>query len=794
MSALGSLLREIRETAASEPGVVVTGWQAGHQRLEETLFSVANGYQGVRATVDPELPTASPGTFLSGLYNRALAVPTELVKVPGWARVGVVVDDRLLRLDEVQVLRFERQLLTGAGLSRVVLRVRDALGRETEATWVLAAHRERPELGFVIGEVTPVDHDGLVGVAWGVDGRHGNQFMGGEIEEIEVHHARLVRAQVDNRLVATEWALAGSDQVVTVGATMVADLPVRRRIRRWRRLFDGVASTIEGGRSLRFAVVGWASFGPASEVDRAVAAMRTATGSSAAVQQLVRDHLAGWRRLWTRFAVEVGGDPAADQGLRFGIFHLLQQLPDPAPMSCNLASRGLTSEYHSGHFFFNSELYLLPFLLWTWPDMAAAFLRFRIERLDAARRHARSRGLAGAFFPEEADFAGDEAAAHEIRNIFTGEVAEEWSGREVMHLSADVALAIDRYLSHTGDEDLLRRGGAETLAEVARFAASVLRWDPGRQAFVSQSVMGPDEFHYHVDNDVFTNVMLAEACRLASRWLEVAARSDPGVHDRVAAAAEARRWERMAELVWAPKPRADGVIEQFDGYFDLPDKTIQATLENGLPSLDAQDRAAAELLRPFGSQLIKQADVVFLMALRPELFDDATVAANLAYYERRTAHDSSLSFYPHGLLAARLGQPEQARHALLRSCRYDLEFLPREQFANGLHLAAYAGAWLIAVTGLLGLRLERGTLALNPSLPPAWRHLRCRCTVGGWLLDITAGADGRVEVAALDGPDGAHLKVQVGGMVADVQRSRPACFPPAGDPGPPRRDHHRVSP
>lgn len=705
-----------------------SGWDPEEEALNETLFSVANGHQGLRATIGPDVPGTRPGSFVIGLEGPGLAVPRELVKVPSWTHVEVVVGDQECRLDLVEVEEVARTLDVVHGLSHVAATFADGLGRRTRIEWWLAAHRTRGELGFVVGVATPLGHDAPVAVRWGVDGRAANGFMGGEIEQIALRHCDLDRTVEFEAGVVTSWSVDDSGREVVVGAAWVGDGAMVRPARHDRYRVE-MTSVGRRGTPTVFGIVGLLAIGPPSaEGWRRRLTAQTEEGAFCA---LVDEHRRASQRHWDEVAVRVEGDHEVDEGCRLGTFHLLQNLPAEAPLAAQVASRGLTSEYHSGHVFFNSDLYLVPWLIGAWPAMARALLVHRIGCLDAARQHAATEGFRGAMYPEEASFDGQEASAHEVKDIFRGTTVVEWSGREVIHLSADVAWAIDRYLATTHDRSLLDDGGTEALAEIARFCASALVWDPARQAFTTRRVMGPDEFHYHVDDNAYTNAMIAGALHIAATRLAGSTHATPD---------EQRTWRRIAALVLPPATTDDGLIEQHTGYFDLPDKSIAATAANGLPQLDAEDQVAADGLQPFTTKLIKQADVVMLIALRPDVVDDARARANLDFYEPRTAHGSSLSFGPHGMVAARLGDVVRARDHAARSLRYDLDFQPRAGFANGLHLAGYAAGLRIILEGILRLK-DDPEPTLDPLWPPGWTGVSVRILRGGRTYELRAHPD-----------------------------------------------------
>lgn len=718
---LDALIATLTKATADERCIRRSGWDPHRQRLDETVFSVANGQMGIRPSAGPDALGSSPGSFLVDLYGSGLAVPQELVKVPSWCHLELVVGGEECPLGD-ESTKLERTLLVPYGLTHLRLTTANPSGQLAELEWWIGAHRTLGSTGFAVGRVRAIGHDAPIELRWGIDGRAGNGFLGGEEDAIVVRHCELDLVETWSTGTSTTWGLKGTDRTLIAAVGLVAAPTEPARVRLLRDRVE-LTTRIRAEGSGAFGLIAELSHHPSGKAGNG----RDLVDRDAShLHRLVDQHLTASHELWDRFAIRIEGDDGADEGARFGTFHLLQQLPSTPPTEAQITSRGLTSEYHSGHVFFNSELYVVPWLILVWPEMARSLIVHRLNRLGPARSLAHARGYEGAMYPEEAALDGSEAAAREITDIFTGTTAVEWSGLEVVHLSADVAWAIDRYLGTTGDTSLLDDGAAEALGEIARFICSRVTWEEHLGGFTALQVMGPDEFHYHVDGNAYTNAMFAAALRIAARWVR------PGVIE----SEEIDGWSQMAEQIWIPPPDEHGLVEQFVGYFDLPDQVVTTLRPNGLPQLETTDQRTADRLEPFRTRLVKQADVVMLMALLPEAYDDATAAANLAYYEPRTVHDSSLSFAPHALVAARVGDLDRARDHLVRSLRYDLDYSPAASFANGLHLAAYAGGLAVIMRAFAGWNLGRPGRA-DRSLPSGWTSLHCSGVVDGSRCQVS---------------------------------------------------------
>jgi trehalose/maltose hydrolase-like predicted phosphorylase len=426
-------------------------------------------------------------------------------------------------------------------------------------------------------------------------------------------------------------------------------------------------------------------------------------GTTAGFDRLLCEHRGAWARRWEAVDVRVPDDEETGRALRFAL-HTLWSVAGPR-RELAVGARGLSGPGYSGHVFWDADVFVLPALMTVDPASAVAMVRYRLNRLAAARDEAKDRGRAGARFPWESartgrdvtptvGFLGDEEVA-----ILTGEQEE--------HITADVAWSVVRragWASVTGRLSPAERG---LLAETARYWASRCRTDDDGRAHI-ESVIGPDEYHESVDDNAFTNVM--------ARWnLRTAARRCPDVPSP-----ERRAWDEIADALVDGYDASTGTHEQFRGYARL-EPLLAADV--GTPPFAADVLIGRE--RVAGSQLIKQPDVLMLHHLVPDEVVPGSLVPDLDLYAPRTAHGSSLSPAVMALLAARAGRPEEALELLRFALRIDLEDLGGTTSA-GLHLGTAGGAWQAVLFGFLGLQVSGGVLRVRPCLPSAWRHLEVR--------------------------------------------------------------------
>lgn len=435
--------------------------------------------------------------------------------------------------------------------------------------------------------------------------------------------------------------------------------------------------------------------------------------------QLVTAHAGTWAQRWAASDVQVEGDPDAQKALRFALYHLNGAV-NPDDEHVSIGARALTGDDYLGHTFWDTEIFLLPFYTFTWPQAAEALLMYRFHTLDAARGKAAAMGWRGALYAWESADTGEEATPEQLVGP-DRRVVDILTGQQEQHISADVAYAVWQYWQATGDAVFLCDAGAEILLETGRFWASRATLGADGLHHIRE-VIGPDEYHEGIDDNAFTNHMARWNIRRAVEVSALLAARWPAVWARLSArldltTAELAAWARVADTMATGLDGTTGLIAQFDGFLHLEDIDLAAYAGRSVPMDVVLGRA-----RTAASQVIKQADVVALLALLPETFSREAVQTNFSYYEPRCGHGSSLSRALHGVVAARLGQADKALAYLRQSSAIDLADT-HVAIAGGIHIAAQGGVWMIAVLGLAGLSLRDDGLSFEPRLPAAWRSL-----------------------------------------------------------------------
>ncbi|WP_435207720.1 glycoside hydrolase family 65 protein [Micromonospora sp. bgisy143] len=746
----------------------------------ESIFALGNGWVGWRGVLDEGAPCGMPGSYVNGFHERReLTYPEEgyafpqssdtVISAPNAALVRLWVDGEPLDIRTGTLRGHERVLDLRAGVLRRETEWISPGGRRVLVRSTRLVSLPRRPVAAVRYEVEPLDGP--------ADLRVCSDLLANERVPERSDDPRAASVLTDpltaetHRTTGLDGVLVHrterSGQRVAVAVSHLVDAPATATT-----TSDGtpdrvrltVAARLHPGERLcltKFAAYECSTVDgvPADELaDLVVAEADAARADGFAA--LLADQQASLDAAWQVADVRLDGDRELQQALRFAMFHLIQAgRPDG---DRTISAKGLTGNGYDGHVLWDTETYVLPVLTYLAPAVARSALAWRHAHLPQARERAAELRLTGATFP--------------WRTIGGRECSGYWpAGTAALHVNADIADAVLRYVAATDDQRFLADKGLELLVETARLWHGFgHRSDDG--GFHLYGVTGPDEYAALVDDNVFTNLMARRNLRGAAD----AAERHPDVAGRLGVdAAEIAGWRAAADALVVPYDRARGVHEQSAGFTAQPEWDFAHTGEDDYPLL-----LHFPYLELYRKQVVKQADLVLAMQLCPGEFTADEKARNLAYYEARTVRDSSLSAAPQAVLAAEVGHLDLAYDLFAESVSQDLADLG-DKTADGLHLASLAGAWLALVQGFGGLRDDRGVLSFDPRLPRRidrlgfclrWRGHRLRVTLTAAEASYELpDAAGNAEVELWH--HGERLRVTAAGPV-----TRP--MPPVPDPGP----------
>jgi trehalose/maltose hydrolase-like predicted phosphorylase len=740
---------ELPLAACSDPSwlLVEEGGTLFREHEIESIFAIANGFIGTRASLEEGSKLSRPATFAAGVYvdGSALKPGPELAVLPDWPRLTIIVDGETLSMASGQVLEHRRMLDLRQGVLWREWRQQNPSGRITRVRLLrLASLADRHVLLQSVA-VTAQNYCGRIELLAGFPNSSGRRKT-----ETPAMARDAATAIVEARGTLVAMASGSVWQAPSAPAVSANGRAADHGEGRWWRDVD-LGETIRLDR----VVTVYTSRDAANPTQ--AAREHVAMVKAQRVQTLAMAHAEAWRRRWDAAQVTIVGDEAAQRALRFAVYHLVAAA-NPRDERASIGARGLTGETYRGHVFWDTEIYMLPFYVFTDPPAARALLMYRYHTLGAARRKAQALGYQGALYAWESADTGEEVTPHRVI-ARDGRVVEMLTGQQEHHISADVAYGVWHYWRTTEDDEFIIGAGAEILVETARFWASRTRIEADGRAHI-RTVIGPDEYHPTVDDNAYTNVMARWNLHRAADTIAILQRERPsdwtGISGRLALTAdEVATWRGVADALVSGLDPDTGLFEQFEGYFDLRDVDVVGHRNGDIVAFVGRDQVRH-------SKMIKQADVVALCLLLWEQWPRAVHETNFRYYEPRTAHGSSLSPALHALVAARLGDGALARRYMQQASDIDLADKTGNA-AGGVHMAALAGLWQAAVFGVAGVRTLEDGIALAPQLPEGWTQLGCcvqwrRCRLrlifaaDPARIEVAVEGSGELTIAIIDGP------------------------------------------
>jgi alpha,alpha-trehalose phosphorylase len=719
----------------------VDAWAVPEQELHldllpqtESIFALSNGHMGLRGNLDEGEPWGLPGTYLNAFYEiRPLPYAEAgygypdagqtIINVTNGKLIRLLVDDEPFDVRYGQLLRHERVLdLRDGTLRREVAWVSPAGQRVRIRSSRLVSFVQRA-VAAIHYEVEPVDAPARIvaqselvanePVPEKTDDPRAAAALRAPLVS-EHHGCADLRAGLVHRTRSSELRMAaGMDHVVEGPDRTVTESESDDDLARVT-----VSTELEPGQRLRivkFLAYGWSSRRSLpslrDQVDAALAsAKRTGWEGLRAGQREYLDNV------WSRADVELEGDAALQQATRFALFQVVQAAARAERRA--IPAKGLTGSGYDGHSFWDMETYTLPVLIFALPEAARDALCWRHATMDYARERARELGFAGVTFP--------------WRTIRGQECSGYWpAGTAAFHINADIADAVRRYLNASGDEAFEKGQAIELLVATARLWRSVGHHDADG-GFRIDGVTGPDEYTALVNNNVYTNLMAARNLRAAA---DLAVRHPRRAADLDVDQEEIASWRDAAEAMVIPYDQELGVTAQSEGFTRLREWDFDSTPPDEYPLL---------LNHPYyllySSQVVKQADLVFALYLCGERFDLEQKVRDFEYYERMTVRDSSLSACVQAVVAAEAGHLELAYDYFGETAFIDLRDLAFNT-RDGVHLAALAGSWLVAVAGFGGMRDTEHGLTFAPRLPSQITRLAFRLVYRGrrLLVEVTPG-------------------------------------------------------
>ena len=762
-----------------EPWTITeTSFDRANNYRNETTFALSNGYIGTRGTYEEAYPfdidTGLEGNFVNGFYESGeirygeanFGSPLRsqsLLNLPNMKETRLYIGDELFSMEEGKTEAYSRTLHLKDGVLERKLIWTSPLGKRVQIQIKRLVSFELKNIMAICYQVTPLNFSGEI------------RFTSRLQADVE-NHTRKTNPIVDYgpfgrrleplRLVSEQNRLyyrgitKGSRLTLACGCSHQTD--------------QGTVKTTETAAGLEaeagFTVCG--KQGQAVRLEKMLCYSSDLDMEPETLDQFVKETLdlaekKGYAeleksqkeylcRFWDTADIRIQGkdSEALQQGIRFNLFHILQSAGRDG--RTGMGAKGLSGEGYEGHYFWDTEMYVLPVFVYTEPETARRLLDYRYGTLEQARERARILGHdKGALFPWRT-INGEEASTYYPL------------GTAQYHINADIAYALSLYLQVTGDVDYLKEKGAEILIETARVwadAGSFAECKGGRYCICS--VTGPDEYNVLVDNNFYTNLMARENLRDAKGAVEYLARYDREALARLEkkldfSVEELKLWQRIIDHMYFPYDEARQVYPLDDGFMmrrpwdesRIPEEKRAWLYENYHPLFIMRHRMS------------KQADAILGMYLHSHLFTKEEIRRNYDFYQEVTLHHSSLSTCIFGIVASDIGYDDEAYRYFSQSARMDLDDY-HHNFYAGIHGANMAGTWQAVVNGFAGLRCQETRLRFSPSLPSGWdsysfklRSTRARVRRGG--------ARGQAEFT---GAGGEKITFYIGGKEICIQEN-----------------------
>lgn len=687
------------------------------QHHKETIFTIGNGYLSTRGAMEEGYPDEHRATFVHGVFDDMPISFTELANAPDWLSIHVLLNGEKFSLSSGTILQFERELDLRTGVLTRTVQWKSPSGYVATLKFERFTSLADEHLLCIRCQVTP-EFDGQVEFRAALNGNTDNEglthwrWMGQTLHRLErdqqvVHlHNRTRKTGID--LILAMRLLAASDHQAEYWD--VENVPTLRQVFSARRgepvtmtKLVGIATSRDTDAPLRLALEQVAK--PQSW-DEALEAQKQA-----------------WAEEWKRTDVIIEGDDEAQIAVRFSLFQLLIAAPRN-DSRVNIGAKTLSGFGYRGHAFWDTEIYMLPVFTYTAPRIARNLLDYRYLTLNAARAKAREFGYEGAWFAWESADTGEDVTPTWVPDFKDKKkLARVWTGDLAIHISADVAYGAYQYWRATGDDVWFYERGAELILDTAKFFAARAEWQAERGCYAYSDVVGPDEYHDHVNNNFYTNRLAQWNLKTAFEVLDWLRQNHPQKATELIQKLELSemrlaKWQDVEEKICL-QVQPNGLMEQFDGFFQLKDVNL-ADYEPRTRSM--HEVFGIEAANEY--QAIKQPDVLMALYLLHDHYSDDVIRSNYNYYNSRTDHTYGSSLGPsiQAIIACVMGDPEDAYEHFIRAARADLRDV-RGNAGDGIHAASAGGTWQAIVFGFGGLRLTPQSWETNPRLPKHWKRL-----------------------------------------------------------------------
>jgi kojibiose phosphorylase len=736
-------------------------------RKYETLFTLANGYRGLRGSEEFAVE-GERGNYISGIFDKATAQVTELVNNPNPLSLNLYLEDEKVDLKKCEVLKYDRQLNMQQGILTTEIKVKTSKGKIIEIEIEKFVSRKNVNRWAGKYSVKSVNFKAKLFIENIIDGTITNGFLdpANKTKHFNVTNIYDMDPGIGMKTATLDKNIKVMEITTIISKNENGNLLKKRKFNVFgenaRELYEVF---LNEGESIEFFKYGVTYTSRDTEQELChICGQELNRFLSDGFEREKENHINEWLRIWDNIDIKIEGDEEAQLGIRFNLYHLASSAYSE-DTRVSIAAKALHGEGYKGHIFWDTETFMLPFFIYTQPEVAKALLMYRYNTLDGAKRNAASNGFKGAQFPWESADTGEEVTPKWGVDYY-GNPVRIWTGDEEYHINSDITFAILEYYRATNDKEFLLKYGLEILFETTKFWGSRVEYNENEDRYEINKVIGPDEFHEHINNNVYTNYLAKWSIKKALEFVQWLKIEDTVQFDRLCNKVglnnkEFARWNEIQRKIYIPMSEDGKIIEQFEGYFNLKDYEITEYDQNEMPVWPE----GCDLSKLNETQLIKQADVVILMIMLGEEFDEEVKKENYKFYEARTMHKSSLSPSMYSIMGLTVGDTNNSYKYFMKTILTDL----KDNQGNtdfGLHAASTGGSWQSAVFGFGGLNVDKkGIINFNPWIPKHWRSMSFITKWRGSNVKITISQE-NVELQAEQG-----IKIKIYGKEYNLDKN-----------------------
>jgi len=712
---------------------------------QETVYTIGNGYFGTRGTFEEDYIGTNPATLLFGVFDSIPIGKEELANAPDWLPLKLFVNGERFRLDRGKILAYKRTLDMYNGiLSRTVHWESPAGLRLTVKSERFASLADE-HVGAISYHVTldeqqttyrKQDVDVVLWATFNMAVGNYDLMHWGSVDQWEEDDLIWFQTQTRRTLVQLVQTMSFTTQAQGFQKELFSSdtapgISLRGKLAKGSKLTaeklvvmytsrdvaDPHSVALEHHRKIMNVIKS------TNQLDQYDSPGAGTGAAVTAYESLLSEHESAWHDFWRQADVIIEGDDMAQKSVRYNIYQL-RISASSHDSRYSIAAKGLTGFGYRGHVFHDTEIFMLPFFTYVQPAIARNLLLYRYRLLPGARMKAAQNGYQGAQYPWESTLDGLEATPEAIIHPESGEIIPVLNGHLEIHITASIAYAIWKYWEVTGDDEFMQDYGAEILLFTAAFWVSRVKFNTARDDYEIDDVIGPDEWHEHVNNNTYTNYMAKWNIQAAITILHWLLSTAPSKAERLVqqlnlSSQQLDHWRDVSNRIRILQDKQTGLFEQFEGFFKL-EPFDQSKYEGRKTSY--QGLLGVELVQKY--QIIKQADVLMLLTVLDPEFDLKTKRVNWDYYYPITDHDYGSSLTPalHTILACELGLTRTAYDLLMKGALTDVENL-RGNTAEGIHDACSGAVWQAVIFGFAGLRLNDEGYTTTPTWPDGWTRL-----------------------------------------------------------------------